>query len=152
MKRKIISLAMAASLSLTLCGGAFAASADAEKAFVDAYKAAFASKDPAAFSALLAPGGDPMAVEFYTQMMTSEVDDGTLTSIELKDLTPEDQANAAAIQPGPNGNLQLSPKPYKKLVLHVDTKTADTTASADSEAFVADVDGKVLISVPTPVN
>lgn len=152
MKRTLISLAVAASLSLSLGGAALAASADAEKAFVDAYKAAFASKNADAFAALLAPGGDPMAVEFYTQMMTSEVQDGKLTSIELKELTPEDQTNAAAIQPGPSGNLQLSPKPYKKLVLHIETKTSDTNASSDSEVFVADVNGKVMISVPTPAN
>jgi len=150
MKRAMISLAVAASLSLSFGAAAFAASADAEQAFIKAYKAAFDSKNADAFSALLAPGGDPVAVQFYTQMMTSEVQDGKLTSIELKDLTPQDQTNAAAIQPGPNGNLQLSPKPYKKLVLHIDTKTSDTNASADSEVFVADVGGKVLISVPAP--
>jgi len=150
-KRTLLSLAAAAALAASLTGAALAADAAAEAAFVKAYQAAFDSKNAGAFSALLAPGGDPTAVQFYTQMMTSEVADGKLTSIALKDLSPEDQANAAAVQPGPNGNLQLLPKPYKKLVLHIDTKTADQTSSADSEVFVADVGGKVLISVPTPV-
>jgi hypothetical protein len=138
-------------MSLSFAGASLAASPAAEKAFVDAYKAAFASKNPDAFSALLAPGGDPMAVQFYTQMMTAELQDGKLASIALQDLTPDEVTNAAAIQPGPNGNLQLSPKPYKKLVLHIDTKTSDTTASSDSEVFVADMGDKLVISVPAPV-
>jgi hypothetical protein len=150
MRRTILSLVLVMSASLSLGSAALAASADAEAAFIKAYQSAFDSKNADALSALLAPGGDPTAVQFYTQMMTSELQDGKLSSIALKDLTPEDVANAAQIQPGPNGNLQLLPKPYKKLVLHIDTKTADTTASSDSEIFVADVNGKVLISVPTP--
>ena len=150
-KRTLFALAAVTALSWSLAGAALAADASAEAAFVKAYQAAFDGKSADAFNALLAPGGDPTAVQFYTQMMTSEVQDGKLTSIALKDLTAEDQTNAAAVQPGPNGNLQLLPKPYKKLVLHIETKTSDQTSSSDSEVFVADVGGKVLISVPTPV-
>ncbi len=150
MKRAFFSLAIAFSFVVSVGGAAFAASPDAEAAFIKAYQAAFDSKNADAFSALMAPGGDPTVVQFYTQMMTSEVQDGKLTSITLKDLTPDDVTKAAAIQPGPNGNLKLSPTPYKKLVLHIETKTADQTSSSDSEVFVADVGGKVLIAVPSP--
>jgi hypothetical protein len=91
-----------------------------------------------------------MALDFYGQMMTGEMADGTISSIELVDLTPDDVANAAMTQDMPNGKMKLTPKPYKKLVLKIDTKTADQTSSSTSEIFVADVDGKIVISVPAP--
>jgi hypothetical protein len=148
MKRVILSLAFA--LATSLAGVAHAATADQEAAFVNAYKTAFEAKDAAALQALLYSGGDPMAAEFYGQMMTAEMADGKITSIELADLTADDVAAAAAIQDMPSGKMQLSPKPYKKLVIKIDTKTADTTSSSSSEVYVAEVDGKIVISVPAP--
>jgi hypothetical protein len=46
--------------------------------------------------------------------------------------------------------MQLSPKPYKKLVIKVDTKTSDQTSSSSSEVYVAEDGGKIVISVPAP--
>jgi hypothetical protein len=150
MRRVLLSLAVAFAATFAAAGIAAAASADEEAAFINAYKTAFAAKDAAALSALLYPKGDPMAMDFYGQMMTAEMADGTLTGIELKDLSADDVANAAAIQDMPSGKMQLLPKPYKKLVLTIDTKTDTTTSSSNSEVFVADVNGKIVISVPAP--
>jgi hypothetical protein len=136
--------------AFSVIGAAAAPTADQEAAFINAYKAAFEAKDAAALQALLYTGGDPMAMDFYGQMMTAEMADGKLTSIELKDLTPEDVANASTIQEMPSGKMQLTPKPYKKLVLKIDTKTADTTSSSNSEVFVAEDAGKIVIAVPAP--
>ena len=150
MKRVLLSLAVVFTASFSFGTVAYAASAEQEAAFISAYKTAFESKDADALHALLYSGGDPMAVQFYSEMMTAEMTDGKLTSIELRDLTPADVANAAQVQDMPNGKMQLLPKPYKKLVLKIDTKTADTSASSNNEVFVADVDGKIVISVPAP--
>ena len=150
MRRLILSIAVALGATFSVAGIAAAATADQEAAFINAYKTAFEAKDAAALQALLYSGGDPMAMDFYGQMMTAEMTDGKLTSIELKDLSPEDVANAATVQDMPSGKMQLLPKPYKKLVLKIDTKTADTTASSNSEVFIAEDGGKIVIAVPAP--
>ena len=150
MRRLILSIAVALAATFSVAGIAAAATADQEAAFINAYKTAFEAKDAAALQALLYSGGDPMAMDFYGQMMTAEMTDGKLTSIELKDLSPEDVANAATVQDMPSGKMQLLPKPYKKLVLKIDTKTADTTSSSNSEVFIAEDGGKIVIAVPAP--
>jgi hypothetical protein len=139
-------------LMLAAAGVAVAASPEQEKAFTDAYQKAFDAKDAAGIQSLLyTKGADPVVLQFYGEMLTSEMADGKLVSIALQDLTPEDVAKACEVQDGPGGGkVKLAPKPYKKLVLKVETKTSDTTSSSTSEVFVADVDGKVLISVPIP--
>jgi hypothetical protein len=136
--------------ALGAMGMAHAATADQEAAFVAAYKSAFEAKDAGALQALLYSKGDPMAMEFYGQMMTAEMADGKISSIELKDLTPDDVSAAAQVQDMPSGKMQLLPKPYKKLVIKVDTKTADTTSSSNSEVYIAEDGGKLVISVPAP--
>ena len=146
MRRVFLSLAVALAASFALVGGAAAATADQEAAFVNAYKTAFAAKDAAALNGLLYGAGDPMALEFYGQMMTAEMQDGTISSIELQDLTPDDVANAATVQDMPNGKMKLSPKPYKKLVVKVDS----AGSSSNSEIFVAEDKGKLVIAVPAP--
>jgi hypothetical protein len=139
-------------LMLFTAVAAAAASADQERAFVAAYQKAFDSKDAAAIEALLyTDGADPMILQFYGGMLTSEMADGKLVSITLDSLTPEDVAKAGAVQDGPGGKVKLAPNPYKKLVLKIETKTPDMTSSSTSEVFVADVNGKILISVPIAV-
>jgi hypothetical protein len=134
---------------IALAGPLRAATADEEKAFIDSYKQAFDAKDADALKALLySDGADPMALEFYGQMMTAEFG-GTITGIGLVDLTPEDAKKAAEVMPGPaGGNFVLAPKPYKKLVIKVETKDANGSSSSSSETFVADKDGKLVISTP----
>jgi hypothetical protein len=80
-------------LMLFTAVAAAAASADQERAFVAAYQKAFDSKDAAAIEALLyTDGADPMILQFYGGMLTSEMADGKLVSITLDSLTPEDVA------------------------------------------------------------
>lgn len=151
MRKVLLSLV----LTMTVAFGAFAAvaaTAAQEQTFLDAYKSAFAAKDAGALKALLyTEGAVPMAVEFYGEMMTSEMEDGTIASIGLRDLTADDQAEAAQVIDMPDGGkAKLAPKPYMKLVIKIETKTGDTTSSSTSEAFVADVDGRIVISLPAP--
>jgi hypothetical protein len=152
MRRLVLSLAVAIGTTLGLAGLAAAATAEQEAAFVAAYKSAFEAKDAAALQALLYPKGDPMAAEFYGGMMTAEMADGKISSIELVDLTPQDVAAASEIQEMPSGKMQLLPKPYKKLVIEIETKTADQTSSSSSEVYVAEDGGKIVIAVPAPAN
>jgi hypothetical protein len=150
MKRFLASLTFAAA-SLMAAVPAGAASAEQEQAFVASYKAAFEAQDAAALQAMLhAEGAHPMALEFYQMMMTAEFG-ATVTSIGLQDLTPEDMAKAEEVQPAPDGsNVVLMPKPYKKLVIKLATKTADMESTSESSAFVAEKDGKLGIAVPAP--
>lgn len=148
MKRMLASLAFVV-VSLSLTGPVAAASPEEEQAFVDSYKAAFEAKDAAALEGLLhAEGAFPMALEFYKMMMTADFG-ATVTSIELEELTPEDVAKADEVQPAPDGtSVKLSPKPYKKLVIKLATKTAETDSTSTSSIFVAEKDGKLGIAVP----
>lgn len=151
MRKALLSVVLTITLAFG-AGAAAAATAEQEQAFLDAYKTAFAAKDAGALKALLyTDGAIPMAVEFYGEMMVNEMADGTISSIELRDLTADDQTEAAQIIEMPDGGkAKLAPKPYKKLVIKIDTKTDETTSSSTSEAFVADVDGKIVISLPAP--
>ncbi len=128
-----------------------AATAEQEQVFVDAYKQAYEAKDGDALKALLyADGADPMALEFYGRMMTAEFG-GTITDIGLKDLTPDDVKKAGAVMPGPTGgNFVLKPKPYKKLVVKIHVKDDNGESTSSSESFVAETDGKLVISTPAP--
>ena len=150
MKRLVLSAAIAIAATFTVAT-AYAGIGDEETAFISAYKTAFAAKDANGLQALLnTDGADPMALQFYGQMMTAEMADGTLTSIELQDLTADDVTQATTPQDGPNGKFKLAPKPYKKLVLKIDSKSANGTSSSTSTVFVADVGGKVIICTPAP--
>lgn len=130
---------------------AIAASPEAEKAFLDAYSAAYANKDEAAMRAFLwQDGADPDALEFYLMSMTADFG-GTL-ALELQDLDAESTAKADAVIEGPGGgNYRLAPKPYKKLVAKIEVHTPDLNSTATNEAFVADVDGKLFIATPQKV-
>ena len=148
---KALRFAVLVSASLVLAGPLQAATPDQEKAFVDGYKKAFEAKDAAALKALLyTKGADPMAVEFYGQMMTSDFA-GTMTEITLEALTPEDVKKAAAVMPGPTGGkFVLLPKAYKKLVVKVETKDASGKSTMTNTSFVAEADGKLVIATPSP--
>ena len=128
------------------------AAPDKEKAFLDSYKKAFESKDEATLKGFLyTKGADPEILEFYTMMMTGEMG-GKISSIELKDLSPDDVKKANAIQPSPSGeNVKLTLAPTKKLVIKVASSNAGGTSTSSSETFVAEADGKYVIPVPGPV-
>jgi len=128
-----------------------AGSAEQEKAFTDKYKRAFEAKDTATLESFLyTQGADPMAIEFYKMMQTGEAG-GKISKIELVALTPEDAAKAAAPQDAPTGGKVCLPlKPIKKLVISIESKSAEGSSSSKSESFVAEKDGKLVIPVPGP--
>jgi hypothetical protein len=141
-------------MAVSLAGGpALAGVADEEAAFLSAYTAAFAAKDAKALSALLnTEGADPMALQFYTEMMTAQLQDGTIASAELVPLSDTDAAEAGMVQDGPTGKVKLAPKPYKKLVVKMESKDANGSSSSTDAVFVAEVNGKLVICTPAPAN
>jgi hypothetical protein len=113
---RVFALAAAAAF---VSGPVVAASPEMEAAFVAAYKQAYEAQDGEALKALLhTEGAEPMGLEFYQLMMTSDF--GGAITVELRDLTPEDVAKADETMPLPNGaNVRLAPKPYKKLIVTI---------------------------------
>ena len=132
-------------------GPSRAATAEQEQAFVDAYKQAYEAKDGDALKALLyTEGADPMALEFYGQMMTADFG-GTITEIGLRDLTAEETKQAGEAMDGPTGGkFILVPTPYKKLVIKIHVKDANGESDGTDESFVAEKDGKLFIATPAP--
>ena len=147
--KKIFVLALSLLLSAT---ASFATTPDQEKAFVDAYKQAFESKDGAKLESFLyTKDADPMALEFYKMMMTAEMG-AKISDIKLRNLTPEETAKASATMPSPDGGMSKLPvTPTKKLVVNIQMADANGTSNSSSESFVAEVDGKLLIPVPVAV-
>jgi hypothetical protein len=93
-------------------------------------------------------GADPKALGFY-RMMTTVGMGSKVASIALVDLTAEDRARADRTMPSPDGkSLKLSLRPVKKLVIRVETKTADSSSTGTSEVFVAEHEGRLWIPVP----
>jgi hypothetical protein len=128
-----------------------AATAEQEQAFVDAYKHAYEAQDGDALKALLyTEGADPMALEFYGQMITADFG-GTVTDIALRDLTADEVKQAGEAMDGPTGGkFILAPKPYKKLVVKIHVKDANGESNSTDESFVAEKDGKLVIATPAP--
>jgi hypothetical protein len=128
-----------------------ASTPEQEKTFVAAYKKAFESKDEATLKTFLyTKEADPMALEFYTMMMTAEMG-AKISSITLNALTPEDVKKAAETMDGPGGaKMKLPLKPIRKLVIKIEQKDGDSHSTSSSESFVAEKDGKLLIPVPSP--
>ena len=142
-------LAALAVLALPLV--ALAATPAQEKAFVDAYKAAYEGRNAKALDAMLyTKGADPQALEFYRMMMGDGM--GTkLTSIALEPLSDADKAKARETMPGPGGkSYRLTLMPVKKLVIKRSEKSASGSSTSTSTVFVAEADGKLVIPVPGP--
>ena len=130
----------------------FGATPAQEKAFVDAYKKAFETKDEKTLTGFLyTKGADPQALDFYKMMMTSGMG-SKITSIQLTDLDDSDKKRAQG-GPGPDGRMmKFTLPPTKKLVIKSETKDANGSSSSSSETFVAEADGKLVIPVPGPAN
>ena len=120
-----------------------------EKAFVDSYKKAFESKDTAALQSFLyTQGSDPGILEFYKMMQSAEAG-GTVSKIELVDLTADEAKKAGEPQESPNGaKVCLTLKPTKKLKFTVEKKDENGSSSSETSNFVAEKDGKFVIPVP----
>jgi hypothetical protein len=130
---------------------ALAATPAQEKAFVDAYKAAYEGKDAKALNAMLyTKGADPQALEFYKMMMTDGMG-AKIGSIALEPLSADDKAKATAAMPGPGGkSMKLTLVPVKKLVIKRSEKGASGSSTSTNTVFVAEADGKLVIPVPGP--
>ena len=128
-----------------------AADSAAEKAFVDMFKTAFESGDTTTLESLLyTKDAHPMALEFY-KMRLGEGAGTKVASIELVDLSAEDQKKVERGQEGPDGQKTRMPiKPTKKLTFKVETKGGSGSGSTTSSLFVAEDGGKFVIPVPAP--
>lgn len=147
MRKLILSVAF----TILAASGALAATPEQEKAFVDAYKTAFEAQNADGLAALFfSEGAIPEAVEFYKMAMTSDFGK-KISEITLLDLTAEDVTDAAATMDTPDGGKAiLLPKPYKKLVIKIDTSDANGTSSSTNTIFVAEQDGKLGVAMPAP--
>jgi hypothetical protein len=136
---------------MAFAGLSYAATAEQEQAFVDGYKQAYEAKNGDALKALLyTDGADPMALEFYGEMLTAGFG-GTITDIGLRDLTPDEVKQAAEPMDGPTGGkFVLAPKPYKKLVVKIHIKDANGESDSTDESFIAEAGGKLVIATPAP--
>jgi hypothetical protein len=138
--------------ALLLAAPLQAATPEQEKAFIDTYKAAYAAKDGDTLKGLLyTEGADPMALEFYGEMMTADFG-GEITEIALVALTPDDVKEAESVMEGPaGGKFVLKPKPYKKLSLKIHMKDANGESTSTHSTFVAEENGKIVIATPAAV-
>jgi hypothetical protein len=128
-----------------------AATPEQEKAFTDKYKKAFEAKDTATLQSFLyTQGADPAIVGFYKMMQSGEAGE-KISNIELVALTAEDAKKAATPMDSPTGGqVCLTLKPTKKLIIKVEKKDANGSSSSTSENFIAEKDGKFVIPVPGP--
>ena len=146
-KMSTLFLALLVTMSLHVA----AATPEQEKAFTDKYKKAFEAKDMATLQSFLyTQGADPAIVGFYKMMQSGEAGE-KISNIELVALTPEDAKKAATPMDSPTGGqVCLTLKPTKKLILKVEKKDANGSSSSTSENFIAEKDGKFVIPVPGP--
>ena len=140
-------------VAVAICLGATAlraGSPEQDKAFIDKYRAAFEANDKATLQSFLyTQDANPMVLEFY-RMMQTEGAGQKIAKIELVNLSPEDVKKAEAVMDGPGGQkIRLPLKPTKKLILVIEQKTADSSTKTSSESFIAEVNGKYVIPVPT---
>jgi len=142
---------IAAAVILLLSMGPLAAATPAaEQAFLTAYKAAFQAKDGNALLALVHTQGVSRGLlDFYMSLLTADFGKGELT-LELKDLSKDDLADANRVMVGPGGGgVKLTPTPYKKLVVSVAIKNANgSTTTNTSTVYVADEGDNIRISAP----
>jgi len=146
-KMSTLFLALLVTMSLHVA----AATPEQEKAFTDKYKNAFEAKDMATLQSFLyTQGADPAIVGFYKMMQSGEAGE-KISNIELVALTPEDAKKAATPMDSPTGGqVCLTLKPTKKLIIKVEKKDANGSSSSTSENFIAEKDGKFVIPVPGP--
>jgi len=146
-KMSTLFLALLVTMSLHVA----AATPEQEKAFTDKYKKAFEAKDMATLQSFLyTQGADPAIVGFYKMMQSGEAGE-KISNIELVALTAEDAKKAATPMDSPTGGqVCLTLKPTKKLIIKVEKKDANGSSSSTSENFIAEKDGKFVIPVPGP--
>src|SRR5215813_15520969 len=142
---------LASIVLLTASFSLWAGTSPQEKAFIDKYKTAFEGKDTATLESFLyTQGSDPAILGFYKMMQSGEAGE-KVSNIELVDLSPEDAKKAATPMDSPTGGqVCLTLKPTKKLIIKVEKKDANGSSTSTSENFIAEKDGKFVIPVPGP--
>ena len=148
MLKALLAALCAFGLTFFTMAPAIAVTPATEKAFVDAYKKAIETGDKKTLQGLLyAVGANPMALDFYKEMVTMEAG-SKVTEITLTDLNAEDKKKIAT-QKGPDGKPSKSNIPIvKKLSFKTETKSANGSSSGSSSVFVGEVDGKLMIALP----
>ena len=149
MLKHLLTLVCALGLAVAAgSGSAIAATPAAEKAFVDAYKKAIETSDKKTLQGFLyTVGANPMALDFYKEMVTMEAG-STVTQIALTELTAGDKQEIAT-QKGLDGKPSKSNIPIvKKLTYKTETKSANGSSSGTNSVFVGEIDGKLMIAVP----
>ena len=127
---------------------AAAATPAQERQFVDTYRKAYEGRDHKTLVSLLyTNGADAQALVFYKMMLGAEMG-GRIASIELVDLTPEDEVRARSAQGLDGKTYRLVLPATKKLVVKTATKDRDGSSSATSEVFVGESGGRLWILVP----
>jgi hypothetical protein len=148
MKQLVFASIAACVIGFAYVGSAIAVTPAQEKDFIAAYKSAASSKDGKALQSLLYTKGADLAMLDMFKMMFSIEQGATINTITLVDLTAADQKKLASAA-GPNGQpMKMTLKPVKKLLIKTSTKSANGSSSGESEIFVAEADGKLVIPVP----
>lgn len=135
-----------------LTAPAFAATPAQQKAFVDGFKKAVERKDAKALKGLLyIRDADPTALEFYNMMIVADIG-STIKSIELVDLSAEEDKQMGTVGKNIQGKPMKMPlKPIKSLVLTTSSKSANLATNGSSQWYVAEYEGKLVIPVPALV-
>jgi hypothetical protein len=128
-----------------------AATPEQEKAFVEGYRKALEAGDTKALNAFLSTdGAEADTVEFFKMMQTPEPG-AKVVSIELVKPTAEEEAKFNAPMTMPDGKTYKMPvKPFKQLVIKLETKSENGSSSSTSKSPVAEKGGKLVIPVPVP--
>ncbi len=129
-----------------------AATPEQEKAFVDSYRKALEAGDAKALNAFLSTeGAEADTVEFF-KMMQGPEPGAKVVSVELVKPTAEEQAKFNEPMVMPDGkSYKLPLKPFKQLVIKMESKSADGSSSSTSKSPVAEKGGKLVSPVPVPV-
>ncbi len=148
MKQFVLASMVALLFFITSGGSAIAVTRAQEQDFIAAYKNAASKKDGRSLQTLLyTKGADPAMLDMFT--MTLSIEQGaTINAIALVDLTSVDQKKLASAAGSDGKPMKMTLKPVKKLVVKTSTKSANGSSSGESEIFVAESDGKLVIPVP----
>jgi hypothetical protein len=126
-----------------------ASTPEQEKAFIDSYRKALEAGDVKALNAFLSTdGAEAETIEFFKMMQTPDPG-AKVVSIELVKPTAEEEAKFNQPMTMPDGKSYKMPvKPFKQLVVKLETKSENGSSSSTSRSPVAEKGGKLVIPVP----
>lgn len=150
MKQILFATVFSVVVSLISSLSAFAATPQ-EQAFIDSYKKALEANDTKTLEGLLyTKDADPEKLAEIKESL-SLAEGMTVSQVELVDVTSQEITQAMTPYKGPDGKMSaLTVKPAKKLIVTL-AAVEDSTFSFTSQRAVGDIDGKLLILVPSVV-